>query len=161
MFAMKRREFITLLGGAAAWPLSARAQQIERKRRIGVVIARLEKDPVAQAEAAALFDNLRQLGWTVGVGGNIQVDHRWPGSNIERIRADVAEIVGLRPDVIVAHSTPVNVTLQRLTRTIPVVFVAITDPIGSGLVESLSHPGGNITGFPIYVAEKGIGAMST
>jgi ABC-type uncharacterized transport system substrate-binding protein len=154
---MKRREFITLLGGAATWPLAARAQQTERTRRIGVVIARLENDPVAQAEAAALFDNLRQLGWTVGVGGNIQVDHRWPGSNIERIRADVAEIVGLRPDVIVAHSTPVNVALQRLTRTIPVVFVAITDPIGSGLVESLAHPGGNITGFSNYDAGNAIG----
>src|SRR5499427_2343638 len=95
-----RRDFITLLGGAAAWPLAARAQQPERTRRIGVVIARLENDPVAQAEVAALFDNLRQLGWTVGAGGNIEVDFRWPGSDIERIRADVAEIVGLRPDVI-------------------------------------------------------------
>ena len=151
---MKRREFITLLGGAAAaWPLAARAQRSERTRRIGVVIARLENDPVAQAEVAALFDNLRQLGWTVGAGGNIQVDFRWPGSDIERIRADVAEIVGLRPDVIVAHSTPVNVALQRLTRTIPVVFVNIVDPIGSGLVESLAHPGGNITGFSHYSFE--------
>jgi putative ABC transport system substrate-binding protein len=93
---VKRREFITLLGGAATWPLTARGQQL--KRRIGVVIARLESDPVAQAEIAALFDNLRHLGWTVAAGGNIQVDYRWPGSDIERIRADVAEIVGLRPD---------------------------------------------------------------
>jgi putative ABC transport system substrate-binding protein len=89
---MRRREFITLLGGAAAaWPLSSSAQQL--KRRIGAVIARLENDPVGQAEIAALFDNLRQLGWTAGVGGNIQVDYRWTGSDLERIRAGVAEIV--------------------------------------------------------------------
>jgi putative ABC transport system substrate-binding protein len=149
---MRRREFITLLGGAAAaWPLSSSAQQL--KRRIGVVIARAENDPVGQAEIAALFDNLRQLGWTVGVGCNIQVDYRFPGSDIERIRADVAEIVGLQPDVIIAHSTPVNVALKRATQTIPIVFVNVTDPIGSGLVESLAHPVGNITGFSNYNSE--------
>ena len=153
---MRRRDFIKIIPGlAAACPLLARAQQL--KRRIGVVIARLENDPVAQAEVAALFDNLRQLGWTVGAGGNIQVEYRFPGSDIERIRGDVAEIVGLNPDVIVAHSTPVNVALQRVNRTIPVVFVAITDPIGSGLVESLAHPGSNITGFSNYDFELGIG----
>jgi ABC-type uncharacterized transport system substrate-binding protein len=146
-----RRETIALLGGAVVWPFAARAQQL--KRRIGAVIARLENDPVGQAEIAALFDNLRQLGWTVGVGGNIQVDYRWPGSDVERIRADVAEIVGLHPDVIIAHSTPVNVALQRLTRTIPIVFVNVTDPVGSGLVESLAYPGGNITGFSNYTSE--------
>jgi putative ABC transport system substrate-binding protein len=153
---MRRRDFIKIIPGlAAAYPLLARAQQ--SKRRIGVVIARLENDPVAQAEIAALFDNLRQLGWTAGAGGNIQVDYRSPGSNIERIRADIAEIVGLNPDVIVAHSTPVNVALQRVTRTIPIIFVAINDPIGSGLVESLAHPGGNFTGFPNYDYELAIG----
>jgi ABC-type uncharacterized transport system substrate-binding protein len=149
---MRRRDFIKIIPGlAAACPLLARAQQL--KRRIGVVIARAENDPVAQAEIAALFDNLRQLGWTVGAGGNIQVDYRFPGSDIERIRADVAEIVGLQPDVIVAHSTPVNLALKRVTRTIPIVFVNVTDPIDSGLVESLSHPGGNITGFSNYNSE--------
>ena len=148
-----RRAFITLLGSAATWPFAARAQQPERMRRIGVVIARAENDPVAQAEVAALFDNLRQLGWTVGAGGNIHVDYRWPGSDTERIRADVAEIVGLHPDLIIAHSSPVNVALQRLTRTIPVVFVNVTDPISSGLVESLARPGGNITGFSNYSSE--------
>src|SRR6266436_1796783 len=152
---MRRRDFIKIIPGlAAACPLLARAQQF--KRRIGVVIARFENDPVGQAEIAALFDNLRQLGWTVGVGGNIQVDYRWPGSDIERIRADVAEIVGLQPDVIVAHSTPVNVALKRVNRTIPVVFVNVTDPIGSGLVESLAHSGGNITGFSAYDSELAI-----
>src|SRR5262249_7800447 len=151
---VKRRKFISLLGGAAAaWPLAARAQQGGRMRRIGVVVARLENDPVGQAEVAALFENLRQLGWTVGAGGNIQVDYRWPGSDTERIRADVAEIVGLSPDVIIAQSTPVNVALQRLTRTIPTVFVNVVDPIGSGLVESLAHPKGNITGFSNYSSE--------
>jgi putative ABC transport system substrate-binding protein len=149
---MRRRDFIKIIPGlAAACPLRALAQQ--SKRRIGVVIARLENDPVAQAEIAALFDNLRQLGWTAGAGGNIQVDYRFPGSDIERIRADVAELVGLQPDVIIAHSTPVNVALQRVNRTIPVVFVNIFDPIGSGLVESLAHPGGNITGFSNYNSE--------
>src|SRR6266478_7293591 len=146
---MRRRDFIKIIPGlAAACPLLARAQQF--KRRIGVVIARLENDPVGQAEIAALFDNLRQLGWTVGAAGNSQVDYRWPGSDIERIRADVVEIVGLHPDVIIAHSIPVNLALQRATRTIPIVFVNVTDPIGSGLVESLAHPGGNITGFSNY-----------
>ena len=149
---MRRRDFIKIIPGlAAAYPLLARAQQ--SKRRIGVVIARLENDPVAQAEIAALFDNLRQLGWTAGTGGNIQVDYRFPGSDIERIRADVTEIVGLQPDVIIAHSTPVNVALKRMNQTIPVVFVNIVDPIGSGLVESLAHPGGNITGFSNYNSE--------
>src|SRR5258706_3612804 len=149
---MRRRDFIKIIPGlAAACPLLARAQQFER--RIGVVIARLENDPVGQAEVVALFDNLRQLGWTAGAGGNIQVDYRWPGSDLERIRADVAEIVGLRPDVIIAHSTPVNVALQRLTRTIPTIFVNVTDPISTGLVESLAHPGGNITGFSNYRPE--------
>jgi putative ABC transport system substrate-binding protein len=146
---MRRRDFVKIIPGlAAAYPLLARAQQ--SKRRIGVVIARLENDPVAQAEIAALFDNLRQLGWTAGAGGNIQVDYRFPGSDIERIRADVAAIVELQPDVIIAHSTPVNVALKRMNRTIPIVFVAITDPLGSGLVESLARPGGNITGFTNY-----------
>jgi putative ABC transport system substrate-binding protein len=152
---MRRRDFIKIIPGlAAACPLLARAQQL--KRRIGVVIARLENDPVAQAEVAAFFDNLRQLGWTVGEGGNIQVDYRWPGNNIERIRADVAEIVRLQPDVILAHGTPVNLALQRVTRTIPTVFVNVTDPMGSGLIESLAHPGANITGFSAYDAELAI-----
>ena len=151
---MRRRDFIkAIVASATAWPLTAHAQQSNRPRRMGVVIARLENDPVAKAEIAALFDNLQQLGWTVGAGGNIQVDYRFPGSDIERIRADVAEIVGLQPDVIVAHSTPVNVALKGMNRTIPVVFVNITDPIGSGLVESLAHPGGNITGFSNYDSE--------
>ena len=151
---MRRRDFIKIIPGlAAACPLLARAQQF--KRRIGVVIGRLENDPVGQAEIAALFDNLRQLGWTVGAGGNSQVAYRWPGSDIERIRADVAEIVGLQPDVIIAHSTPVNVAFKRATQTIPIVFVNVVDPIGSGLVESLAHPGGNITGFSNY--ESGLG----
>jgi putative ABC transport system substrate-binding protein len=153
---MRRRDFIKIIPGlAAACPLLAHAQQ--SKRRICVVIARLENDPVAQAEIAALVDNLRQLGWTAGADGNIQIDYRFPGSDIEHIRADVAEIVGLQPDVIVAHSTPVNVALQRVTRTIPIIFVAINDPIGSGLVESLAHPGGNMTGFPNYDYELAIG----
>jgi len=152
---MRRRDFIKIIPGlAAACPLLARAQQFQR--RIGVVIARLENDPVGQAEIAALFDNLRQLGWTVGAGGNSQVDYRWPGSDIERIRADVAEIVGLQPEVILAHSTPVNLALQRVNRKIPVFFVNVTDPIGSGLVEGLSHPGGNITGFSNYDYELAI-----
>jgi putative tryptophan/tyrosine transport system substrate-binding protein len=152
---MRRRDFIKIIPGlAAACPLLARAQQL--KRRIGVVVGRLENDPVGQAELAALFDNLRQLGWTVGAGGNIQVDYRFPGTNIDQIRADVAEIVGLQPDLIVAHGTPVNVSLHRVTRTIPVVFVNVTDPIGSGLVESLAHPGRNMTGFSAYDSELAI-----
>jgi putative ABC transport system substrate-binding protein len=152
---MRRRDFIKIIPGlAAACPLLAQAQQL--KRRIGVVIARAENDPVAQAEVAAFFDNLRQLGWTAGASGNVQIDYRFPGSDIERIRADVAEIVGLQPDVILAHGTPVNLALKRVTRTIPIVFVNVTDPIGSGLVEGLARPGGNITGFSAYDSELAI-----
>jgi putative tryptophan/tyrosine transport system substrate-binding protein len=150
---MRRRDFIKIIPGlVAAYPLPARAQQL--KRRIGVVIARLESDPVAQAEIAALLDNLRQLGWTEG---NIQIEYRFPGSDFERIRADVTEIVGLHPEVIVAHSTPVNLALKRVNPTIPVVFVNVTDPMGSGLVENLAHPKNNITGFSNYDSELAIG----
>jgi putative tryptophan/tyrosine transport system substrate-binding protein len=155
---LRRRDFIKLIPAlVVACPLPARAQDFKRLPRIGVVLARLETDPIGQAELAGLLDNLRRLGWTGGTNGNIQVDYRWPGNDIERIRADVADIVGLHPDVIIAHTTPVNLALQRATRTIPIVFVNVTDPLGSGLVESLTRPGANITGFSNYDAGMAIG----
>ena len=153
---MRRRDFIKVISGlAGAHPLLALAQR--STARMGVVMGRPETDSVGQAELSALLANLRQLGWTAGARGNIQVDYRWPGNDIEQIRGDVAEIVALHPDVIFGHSSPVNVMLQRVTRTIPIVFVNVTDPIGVGLVESLAHPGGNITGFSIYDAALAIG----
>jgi len=141
---MKRREFITLVGGTAvAWPLGARAQQQDRMRRLGVLIGSDDN-----AEARGLFAEfqhaLEQLGWSYG--GNIQIDIRW-GSDTERGTAYAKELVRLNPDVIFAGPTNVVLPLQRETRTIPIVFVRVSDPIGQGIVESLARPNGNITGF--------------
>jgi len=140
---VKRREFITLLGGAAAWPVAARAQQPERMRRIGVLIGSADN-----VDARALFAEfqqaLEQLGWTYG--RNIQIDIRW-GSDPERAIAYAKELVRLSPDVIFAGPTNVVVPLQRETRSIPIVFVRVADPIGQGIVESLARPNGNVTGF--------------
>jgi ABC-type uncharacterized transport system substrate-binding protein len=139
----KRREFITLLGGAAAWPLAARAQQPERMRRLGVLIGSDDS-----ADARALFAEfqqaLEQLGWSYG--GNIQIDIRW-GSDSERRVAYAKELVRLNPDVIFAGPSNVVLELQKETRTIPIVFVRVSDPVGQGIVESLARPNGNLTGF--------------
>jgi len=140
---MKRREFVTLLGGAAAWPLAARAQQSERMRRIGVLIGS-EDNVDARALFAEFQQALEQLGWTYG--RNIQIDIRW-GSDPERIIAYAKELVRLSPDVIFAGPTNVVGPLQRETRSIPIVFVRVSDPIGQGIVESLARPNGNVTGF--------------
>jgi putative ABC transport system substrate-binding protein len=143
---MRRREFITLLGGAATtWPLAARAQQTGGLRRIGVLMGWAESDVEAQSYLAAFVQGLRQLGWADG--GNVRIDYRWVNDDINRIRTFAKELAELRPDVILATTTPVTVALQRETRTIPIVFVIVSDPVGAGLVTSLSRPGGNITGF--------------
>jgi putative ABC transport system substrate-binding protein len=143
---MQRREFITLLGGAAAaWPLAARAQQPDRIRRLGVLFAYAENDPEGQLGAAAFRQGLQALGWTEG--RNITTDYRWAAADAERTRTFVAELVALKPDVILASSSLVLAPLQRETRTVPIVFTNITDPVGSGFVASLARPGGNITGF--------------
>jgi putative ABC transport system substrate-binding protein len=148
---MKRREFITLLGGAAAtspilWPLAARAQQPERMRRIGVLMGYAESDSDAQARLAAFRDGLRKLGWVEG--DNIQIDTRWPiPADLMSMQRFAKELVALRADVILSHITPTTAALLQQTRTIPIVFATVADPVGSGFVTSFSRPGGNVTGF--------------
>jgi putative ABC transport system substrate-binding protein len=143
---MRRREFIRLLGGAAAWPLAAHAQQGEQVRRVSALISLAENDPEAQARVAALVRGLRDLGWTEG--RNLRIEYRWiAGGGIDRIRATVAEVVASNPDLVHATTTPIIQELQRQTRTIPLVFASIADPVETGVVASLARPGGNATGF--------------
>jgi len=147
---MRRREFIAGLGTAAAWPLAARAQPAERILRIGVLMAGDENDPTAKLRLSALTQALANLGWTDG--RNVRMDLRWGGGDINRMRALAQELVGLQPDIIVAHSTPPTVALQRETRTIPIVFVNVADPVASSIVPRLDRPSGNVTGFANYEA---------
>lgn len=143
---MRRREFLGVLGGAVAtWPLSANAQQSERVRRIGVLMAILADDPEAQARLTAFVQALKKLGWTVGQ--NVQIDYRWGGSDADVLRRYASELVALAPDVILAHSSASIAPLLQATRTIPIVFTIVADPVGGGYVASLAHPGGNATGF--------------
>jgi len=146
---MRRREFITLLGGAAAaGPLAANAQQDERMRRVGVLIPFTADDPEAQARTALFEQSLRQLGWTVG--RNLQIEQRLPGGEAASIRHAVAELVALGPDVLLVVGTSTSGLLLQATRTIPVVFVQLADPVGAGFVQSLARPGGNATGFTSF-----------
>jgi putative ABC transport system substrate-binding protein len=140
-----RREFITLLGGAAAWPVAAHAQQVERMRRIGVLLANAEDDPQVPARLVAFTKALQALGWTDG--RNIRIDYRFAAADVDRMRAFAKELVSLHPDLIVGAGTQDVAALQRETRTTPIVFVSVSDPVGSGFVASLPRPGGNITGF--------------
>jgi putative tryptophan/tyrosine transport system substrate-binding protein len=142
---MRRREFIAGIGGAAAWPLVARAQQTGSMRRIGVLIANAEGDSQAQSGLAKFTKALQELGWTDG--RNIRIDYRWAAAEPERMQTFAKELVDLKPDLIVGQTTPVVAALQRETMTIPIVFIIVSDPIGSGFVASLPRPGGNITGF--------------
>jgi ABC-type uncharacterized transport system substrate-binding protein len=142
---MKRREFIALLGGAAAWPLAARAQQPGGMRHIGVLQGLAENDPEAQARTAAFRQELEALGWTEG--RNIRIDYRFAGGSAARVQAYAAELVNSAPDLIVAHSSPVVAALKQATSTIPIVIAVVNDPLGQGFVTSLARPGGNITGF--------------
>jgi putative tryptophan/tyrosine transport system substrate-binding protein len=143
---LKRRSFLTLLGGAAvAWPLAARAQQLNPVRRIGVLMPYGENDPVATAWLSAFTQGLAELGWTDG--RNLRMDVRWAAGNVDRMRTFAKELVDLQPDVIFTDSTPQTAAFQRETRTIPIVFVLVSDPVGSGFVAGLQRPGGNITGF--------------
>ena len=142
----KRREFITFLGGTAvAWPLTVRAQQPDRIRLIGVLMAFAESDPAAQSQVAAFRGALAKLGWTEG--RNLRIELRWGAGDADRISTFARELVELRPDAIVGQTTPVTSALARETRTIPIVFAVVSDPIGSGFAASFAHPGGNITGF--------------
>jgi putative tryptophan/tyrosine transport system substrate-binding protein len=142
---MKRRQFITLLGGAAALPLAARAQQPERVRRIGVLMNLAADDPEGQARIAAFHQGLQEWGWTLG--RNARIDVRWGAFDADSSRRYAAEVVGLAPDVILASASAAMGALQQTTRTVPIVFVGIVDPVGAGFVESLARPGGNATGF--------------
>jgi putative tryptophan/tyrosine transport system substrate-binding protein len=145
---LKRRQFITLLGGATAWPLGARAQQRERMRLIGVLTNLTEHDPEERRRVAAFTQALLKLGWQDG--RNVQIDYRRTDGDAERTRRYAAELVALAPDAIVAVGAATTAALQQATRTVPVVFVLLPDPVGAGVVESLSRPGGNATGFTTY-----------
>jgi putative tryptophan/tyrosine transport system substrate-binding protein len=143
---VKRRDFITLLGGAAfAWPLAARAQQGERVRRIGVLMGYAENDSEAQAWVAAFREGLQKLGWTEG--RNIRIDTRWASADAGAMQRFAQELVALQPDLILSQTTPTTAVLLKQTRTIPIVFAQVADPVGSGFVASLSRPGGHVTGF--------------
>jgi putative ABC transport system substrate-binding protein len=144
-----RRELLAALGGAAlAWPFAAHAQQNERVRRIGVLMAMTADDPESQARLAAFAQGLQQSGWTVGQ--NVRVDYRWSSGNADNMRKYAAELVALAPDVILAHSSAAVAPLLQATRTVPIVFTTVADPVGAGYVDSLARPGGNATGFLVW-----------
>ena len=152
---MRRRQFITLLGGAAAaWPVAARAQQGERMRRIGVLNTLAADDAMAQARNGAFLQGLQQAGWTIG--RNVQVEIRWAGGDANRLRTYAAELVALAPNVILTTGNAGTAPLLQATRTVPIVFVIIPDPVGAGFVDSLARPGGNATGFTSF--EYGLSA---
>jgi putative ABC transport system substrate-binding protein len=151
---MRRREFITLLGGAAiAWPLAVRAQPGERMPRVAVLMPYVESDPLAQTWFKAFVDGMQAVGWTEG--RNIEIDVRWAGGEVDRIQSLAKEVVGLQPDVVFAMTTPSVNAVLRESRTTPIVFAQVTDPVAQGLVESLDRPGGSITGFTILEPEIG------
>jgi putative ABC transport system substrate-binding protein len=150
---IRRREFITLLGGAAAWPVAARAQRGDRVRCIGVLMSLAENDPLAKTRVSAFTQALAALGWTDG--HNVRVDFRWGGGDANRTRALAQELVSLQPDIIVTDGTPATAALQRETRTIPIVFANVGDPVASGFVARLDRPSGNVTGFALYEATLG------
>jgi ABC-type uncharacterized transport system substrate-binding protein len=153
---MRRRDFIALLGGAAAWPLAARAQPPERMRRIGVLMSLAADDPEGHARIAAFLQGLQHLDWTDG--RNVRIDTRWGAGTAEDIRKYAAELVVLTPDVILASGASVVGPLLQVTRTVPIVFTQTPDPVGAGYVDSLARPGGNATGFTLF--EYGIGGKS-
>ncbi|MGA7066544.1 MAG: ABC transporter substrate-binding protein [Pseudolabrys sp.] len=145
---MRRRAFITLLGSAVVWPVAARTQQSEGVRRIGILMNRAADDPQGQARLAAFQQGMQQLGWTDG--GNVRIDVRWGADDVDRERRYAAELVALAPDIVLASGTLSVTALQHVSRTLPIVFVGVTDPVGAGFVDSLARPGGNVTGFMIY-----------
>ena len=150
---MRRREFISLLGGVAAWPLAAHAQQAQRTRRVGVLIGFAETDPDVKSWFAAFRGALAKLGWTEG--SNFQIQLRWASDDPDRMKAFAKELVDLRPDAILSVTTPVTNALVRETQTIPIVIVTVADPIASGFVTNVGRPGGNVTGFALYEPSMG------
>jgi len=145
---MRRREFITLLGGAAAWPLRAHAQQGERVRRIGILNPASADDAVWQTRIGAFQQELALLGWSIG--RNVRIDIRWATTDAAEIRKQIAELIALAPDVILAAGDSTVPPLLQATRTMPIVFPVVTDPVGAGYVDSLARPGGNVTGFMVF-----------
>jgi len=148
MFGIRRRDFVELLGGAAAWPLAARAQQPEQMRRIGVLTNLVADDPEAQARVGAFLQGLQELGWAVG--RNMRIEYRWGAGDADRTRGYAAELVALAPDVILTSGASALAPLLQATRSVPVVFAQVPDPVGAGFVNSLARPGGNTTGFITY-----------
>src|SRR5262249_8248647 len=147
---MRRREFITLLGGAAAWPLAARAQQGSGVRRIGILMAYAESDREYQSHLAAFREELQKLGWTES--RNVQINYRWAALDPASMRRFARELIALQPDLILSSSSPTTASLLQETRSIPIIFANIVDPVGSGFVASLPRPGGNATGFMLFEA---------
>src|SRR5262245_49026861 len=145
---IQRREFIISLSSMAAWPLAARAQQADRMRRIGLLMNRAADNPEGQDRIAAFHQGLQELGWSVG--RNVRIDIRWGEDDVDRERKYATELVALAPEVILASGSLSVAALQHVSRTLPIVFAAVTDPVGAGFVDSLARPGGNITGFMIY-----------
>jgi putative ABC transport system substrate-binding protein len=145
---MRRRDFITILGGSAIWPLAAQAQQPERMRRVGVLLGDAAEDSEGQARLTAFVQALQQLGWADG--SNVRIDTRWGAADADRYRRYAAELVALAPDVILAITSPVVAAVQQATRTVPIVFANVIDPVGAGFVANLAQPGGNATGFALY-----------
>jgi putative tryptophan/tyrosine transport system substrate-binding protein len=151
---MRRREFVSLICGAAAWPFAALAQQADRIRRIGVLMLYPENDPQGQLRATAFQEGLQKLGWVVG--RNVQIDFQWGFGDADWLRSAAAQLLRQAPDLILANGTPAAKTMQQASRTVPVIFIAGSDPVVDGLVPSLAHPGGNLTGF--YVFEPSLAA---
>jgi putative ABC transport system substrate-binding protein len=145
---VRRRDFIAAVGGVAAWPLVARAQQVEQTRRIGILMNRAADNPEGQARLAAFKQGLEQLGWTEG--GNVRIDVCWGADDADRERQCATDLVALAPNILFASGTLSVTALQHLSRSIPIVFANVTDPVGAGFVDSLARPGGNVTGFMIY-----------
>jgi putative tryptophan/tyrosine transport system substrate-binding protein len=151
---MRRREFIVLLRGAAVtWPLAVLAEQPDRVRRIGILMLVGEADPQARAELTAFTRELQRLGWTEGQ--NVRIDYRWADGDVSRLQALAAQLVELRPDLVVAQGSAALAALRQATRTLPIVFADVTDPVGQGFVESLARPGGNVTGFAMFEFSMG------
>jgi putative tryptophan/tyrosine transport system substrate-binding protein len=144
---MRRRDFIGIFGSAAVWPLAARARQLERMRRIGVLMGLAAGDPEAQSRVGALENSLRELGWVKG--RNLSIEYRWAGDG-NAVRDHVAELLAMTPDVVLANSTPVTAALREQSRGVPIVFMQVTDPVGQGFVPNLAHPGGNLTGITSF-----------
>jgi len=154
MLDLRRRQFLTLLGGAAAWPLRARAQQGERMRRVGVLHNFAADDPLGQARNGVFLQALQEVGWTVG--RNLQIETRWAAGDADRLRTYAADLVALAPDVILGTGNAGAAPLLHATRTVPIIFVIVPDPVGAGFVDSLARPGGNATGFTSF--EYGLSA---